>query len=330
MVVAASQAAVVAATDRIAVALARAACTLLGITAAELATARTWDLDLGVLSYAERERTFGVELLLDANTTLDDDDESTLGLEIDTLTGATPNGATASDVAQTFTQSSGSGTYTSSANELPVDDTHMDTRLAGSANYKDRRTRKFAIDYGARVSMEFDYLSLGANNGFQYEFNQKNTRVDLGFNAEYNRVHPVGNVPDPLAEMTPPDSIQNRGDASVSRDALEVGLGLTQVLDRHSLVQARFTVSRFSGYLNDPYKIISVIENENDARLGETLRYVFEARPDSRQLNTLYLAWKRNLTQGVIDLSARGSRDDWGMSSVALDLQYRHALADGQ
>ena len=162
------------------------------------ASAEPWQVEIGLLSYTEKDRNTGVEFLLDAKRVLHDDDEFSLGVEIDTLTGATPNGATASNVPQTFTRSSGNGSYSVGANQLPVDDTHMDTRLAVESAYKDQRTSDLAITYSGRMSMEFDYLSFGLGNSYELDFNQKNTRLYLGFNGEHNRVHPVGNIPDEL------------------------------------------------------------------------------------------------------------------------------------
>ena len=111
------------------------------------------------MNYIEYERNTGVELLIDASRPLSGGDQFTLGLQLDTLTGATPNGATASNVAQTFTQSSGAGSYRVEAGELPADDTHMDTRLAVEVGYRDQHSPDLVINYDGHVSMEFDYLS---------------------------------------------------------------------------------------------------------------------------------------------------------------------------
>lgn len=300
---------------------------LLGLsTTTTSQAAEDWSLDIGLMNYIEQDRNTGLELLLNAQRDLSDGDQISLGLEIDTLTGATPNGATASNVPQTFTQSSGAGSYQVAANELPADSTHMDTRLAFAAAYKDQTSNDFSISYSGRLSMEFDYLSFGAGNSYQWDLNQKNTSLTLGFNGEYNRVHPVGNIPDPLSLMTTAGSPQNRGIASDTRSAAEIGLGITQIIDQRSLFQIRYTQSHFSGYLNDPYKILSIIDDQNQANLGATLAYRFENRPDARDISTLYLAYKRDIESGVIDLSLRRSVDDWDISSTAFELRYRHRL----
>ena len=290
------------------------------------ASAEPWQVEIGLLSYTEKDRNTGVEFLLDAKRVLRDDDEFSLGVEIDTLTGATPNGATASNVPQTFTRSSGNGSYSVGANQLPVDDTHMDTRLAVESAYKDQRTSDLAITYSGRMSMEFDYLSFGLGNSYELDFNQKNTRLYLGFNGEHNRVHPVGNIPDELGLMTPPGELQNRNAASTTRTAAEASVGLTQVIDKRSLFQLRYTRSRFEGYLNDPYKLLSVVDEQNQENPGETVEYRFENRPDQRNINTFFLAYKRDIQAGIVEMSIRRSEDDWNLDATALDFRYRHHL----
>lgn len=316
----------VATIKRIGHSLSCATCTLLGNSAA---LAQPWDIDIGIMNYNEQDRNNGIELLIDAARELDDGDRFTLGLQLDTLTGATPNGATASNVAQTFTQSSGSGTYRVEAGELPADDTHMDTRLGLEAGYVDQHSPDLAIYYDGHVSMEFDYLSFGFANSYQIDFDRHNTSLLLGYSGEYNRVHPVGSTPIPLALMTPADSLQNRGKGAKTRKAAEASIGVTQVIDRRSLIQLRLTHSYFSGYLNDPYKLLSIIDDENADSLGSTLEYRFENRPDSRDLDTLYVAYKRDITSAVVDLSLRYGEDDWGITASTLDLRYRYRLESG-
>ncbi|NNE63747.1 MAG: DUF3570 domain-containing protein, partial [Gammaproteobacteria bacterium] len=303
-----------------------ATCALLG-TGAQ--AAKPWDIDVGIMNYIEQERNTGIELLIDASRALSGGDRFRLGLQLDTLTGATPNGATASNVAQTFTQSSGAGSYSVEAGELPADDTHMDTRLAVEAGYSDQHSPDLIINYDGHVSMEFDYLSFGFSNGYQIDFDRHNTSLFLGYSGEYNRVHPVGNTPTPLALMTPEGTLQNRGVAARTRSSAEGSIGLTQVIDRQSLFQVRLTRSHFSGYLNDPYKLLSIIDDQNTSTLGSTVEYRFENRPDSRDMDTFYFAYKHDLSSAVFDLSLRYSEDDWDISASTIDIRYRHRLAAG-
>lgn len=202
----------------------------------------------------------------------------------------------------------------------------MDTRLAVAAAYTDQAADDFAVTYDGHMSMEFDYLSLGLGNNYRWDFNKKNTSLDVGVYGEYNRVHPVGDIPLPLALMTPAGTLQNRRESADTRTAAEIGIGVTQVIDRASLFQLRFTQSHFAGYLNDPYKLLSVVDDENSASLGATLEYRFENRPGTRDLSTLYFAYKRDFASGVFDMSLRYSVDDWELDASAVDFRFRYRL----
>ena len=72
-------------------ALSCATCTLLGLaTPPAISAAEPWDIDLGLMNYIEQDRNTGIEFLVNARRELANGDEVTLGVEIDTLTGATP------------------------------------------------------------------------------------------------------------------------------------------------------------------------------------------------------------------------------------------------
>ncbi|MBX2824914.1 MAG: DUF3570 domain-containing protein [Gammaproteobacteria bacterium] len=316
--------------------LARATATLVGVTTPLAATisvaAEPWDINLGLMSYLEQDRNTGLEFLLDARRLLANDNELKLGVELDTLTGATPNGATASNTVQTFTRSSGAGSYTSKAGELPADDTHEDTRLAVSAGYQQQLGNQWQIDYDGKISMEFDYLSFGLANAYQYDFNQNNSSLYVGVNAEYNRVHPVGNIPDALSLMTPEDTEQNRNQAASTRTVLQAALGWTQVIDTKSLMQIRVTRSHLEGYLNDPYKLLSMINTDDsdpEIELGSTLAYRFEKRPRIRDTDTVFLEYKRHLEASIATVSARHSQDTWDVTADTLELRWRKLLSTG-
>ncbi len=108
-------------------------------------------------------------------------------------------------------------------------------------------------------------------------------------------------------------------------------LGVTQVINRNAVMQFNYSYSDASGYLNDPYKIISVV----DAVTGDTVTvvppadggadglYLFEKRPDSRTKHSLFGQLKYYLNGQVLDASYRFMTDDWEIDSHTLDLRYR-------
>lgn len=310
------------------VALSAACCHLLGGSSAAVAETKPWYIDLGAMNYIEQDRNTGILFMANARRELKGNDAISLQLDFDVVTGATPNGATASNVPQTFTMASGVGRYKVAANALPVDDTHMDTRMAFRTLYESSINNSLMLNYSSHISMEFDYLSLGGGIEFIQEFNQRSTSFIGGVDFEYNRVHPVGGIPDPLASMQPPSVIQPKGVGGLSRRQSGVHIGINQLLDKYSLVQIKYAWSNASGYLTDPYKILSVIENVDGQRLGSTLDYVYENRPTQRNIQNVYLAYKRDFSGDVLDVSYRYYWDEWEINSHTIDVAYRYKLKE--
>ena len=314
----------VAVTSNILRKLSAASCVLLSSTSN--AETSPWIIDLGVMNYNEQNRNTGIEFIMNAERATEEGGALNLGLEIDVITGATPNGASSTNVPQTFTMASGVGVYQVAANELPADDTHMDTRMAIKAALTDALSSDVRIDYNALLSMEFDYFAIASGLSLATDFNRKNTTLITALNLEYDRVHPVGNTPMPLAEMQPSGSFQPRGVSSLSKRIQEYSMGINQVIDRTSLAQIRLTYSDFRGYLNDGYKILSVIDSTNLPTLGATQGYIFESRPSSRYLNSLYLAYKKSFDSGIFDASYRHFRDNWSIQSNTYQFAYKFKL----
>ena len=53
-----------------------------------------------------------------------------------------------------------------------------------------------------------------------------------------------------------------------TKDGVGVLLGLTQVMTRNWLSEFNVSVDRFKGYLNDPYKLTSIIDSTGPGRLS--------------------------------------------------------------
>jgi len=282
-----------------------------------------WKINLGLANYIERDRNTGIELIIDGRREIDEDSLN-IKFELDVITGATPNGATASDVPQTFTMSSGNGDYRVKANELPADDTHMDTRFGLSTTYSKSFNLDLTVDYHSFISMEFDYLAFGGGADIKHDFNQSNTSLLLGINFEYNRVHPVGNIPTAFGIMQPAGQLQPRGKASISRRVAGLSIGINQILTKQSLLQFKYSYAEASGYLTDPYKILSLIGNPS----GRTQNFLFENRPNERQIQSLYSAYKLFLSGDVLNLSYRYYWDEWDIRSNTFDIRYRKKLSD--
>lgn len=314
-----------------------ATCALLQVPAAAVHSSDAdWDIDTAVLFYSESDNGVSAfEPAIYAGKDLGDGERIDLRLVVDVLTGATPNGAHPSSVAQTFTTPSGSGTYTTQPGETPRDDSFKDTRVAIGVDWTLPISRLQRIKLGLNGSGEYDYTSLGASATYLQDFNNRNTTLSAGLAYSNDTVSPVGGVPSALNPMLTPGETLRDG-ADDTKTLTDFILGITQVISRKTLVQLNYSLGMYDGYLTDPYKIVTVVDSngdlDNSALLNvnaNALPYVYEKRPDSRQINSLYFKAVHHLTRDVINFSYRYFWDDWGISSNTFDLKYRYEIGRG-
>jgi len=249
---------------------------------------------------------------------------------VDSLTGASASGAVAQSNSQTFTRPSGNGQYTVAAGETPLDDTFHDTRVQANANWSQVLNPDWKVNGGVYASKEFDYMSMGINAGVERGFNKDNTTLFLGTSYSFDVVDPVGGRPVALSTMAIRDNFTSdeayrsafdatRQTSSDNKQTADLMLGITQILNQRWLLQANYGLSSVSGYLTDPYKVLSVVDNN-----GTTENIVYENRPDSRLKHSFYMMTKGALDSGVVDFSYRYTTDDWDLTSHTLETHYRY------
>jgi len=314
--------------------LSLATCTLLQVSATA-ANAEEWDIDTSFLYYSEGDgRISAFEPAIKATIDLEDDESISFQAVVDALTGSTPTGAHKSTIAQTFTNPSGKQSYTVNAGDLPMSDTFRDTRVALSAEWDKPIDRMSSVLMGATVSSEFDYTSLGLSATYRYNLNNKNTTLEAGIAGSFDTINPVGGVPDALNPMRIGKTDQQRLGVDDTKNSYDLMVGITQVIDRKTLVQMNYTHGSVSGYQNDYNNILTVIDPLTNQPLTNlwaapgtnNLPYLFESRPDSRSKDIFFVRGVHHLTEDVINTSYRLFSDDWGITSHTLDFKYRYEL----
>lgn len=318
--------------------LASATCALLGTTALSPVLAEDvgdWEFDTSLLYYGESDdRVQDASLNLLAKRLFSDEHSLTLGLGVDALTGATPNGALQQPVAQTFTRPSGNDNYTIAPGELPLDDTFHDTRVSLTANWQQPLGRLYKLDVGASASNEYDYTHLGLNAKLARDFNRRNTTLSGSIALARDEIDPVGGTPAELSLMRPIDDLGNRRGAE-TKDVLDLVVGVTQVVSRNTIVQLNYSYSDASGYLNDPYRILSVVDGVTGEAVPYSLTpeagapshlYRFESRPDSRTKQSIYAEGRHFMNGKVLNAAYRYMTDDWEIDSHTFDFRLRWPL----
>jgi len=181
-----------------------------------------------------------------------------------------------------------------------------DTRKASDVSL----TRKYGalnentINVSAATSNEEDYDSNAFGLNATFDFNERNTTLALGVGSRRDRV------------MSVTDNTLN-----ASRNAQEFLVGITQLIDRRTLVQTNLTVTKLTGYLDDPYKLtFSFFRDQPLPPPSPPLSPVIlsrDLRPDSR----IQIAWltrgKRALPNAgaVVSAEYRYYSDTWKIRS---------------
>ena len=292
-----------------------------------------WDVDTAFLYYSEADgRVSAFEPAIYAGRDLGDDERVDFRVVFDALTGATPNGGYATSAPQTFTTPSGDSSYTTPAGESPLDDTFRDARVSLGADWTMSLDRMSRVVWGANLSGEIDYISMGVTAAYSQDFNNRNTTLTTSFGFNNDMINPQGGTPIEFAPMRAANTGTNRDGDSETKTITDFMIGVTQVVSRKTLIQLNISLGMVDGYQNDPYKILTVSNAAGDPitsfLTANDLSYVYEKRPDSRQKNVMFFKAVHHLEEDVINFSYRYYSDDWGIKSHTLDWKYRYELAN--
>jgi len=279
---------------------------LLGVQAGQnvLAEEKQWDFDSVLFTYMEGDsRVSDVSLRLEAVRSGETEEQLTLGLSVDALSGASPSGAIPTHTPQTVTTPSGNTNVY--AAELPLN-SFTDRRIAGQAAYLFPLGDQNRLSTGFTLSQEDDYRHAGVNASFSQDFFDRNTTISAGFGLSADSIDPVDGIPLALSNS----DLGSTTTSAENKNVTDLLFGVTQILSPRSLVQLNYGYSSATGYLNDPYKIISQV-NSN----GVVQSNLYENRPDSRAGHNLYGAIKFDNQGDVTTFSYRYHSDDWDISS---------------
>jgi hypothetical protein len=160
------------------------------------------------------------------------------------------------------------------------------------------------VAVGFSRSIEDDYESNGWSVNSLTDFNQKNTTLLVGV---------AGTDDDVEIFFTP---------AWRNKHGTDYIVGVKQLLDPNTFVTVNFTWSRFTGMLDDPYK---VVQKNIQVLPGIFLPVTFsDNRGDTRDKGTLYASLNRNVPgwHGALEASYRFYADTYGIRSSTVELEW--------
>jgi hypothetical protein len=223
-------------------------------------------------------------------------------LGYDTISGGSPSGGYPTSTTDT-TSSASSGP--SSSTNVPLVAYH-DIRRSGTLSY----ARKFGANLPSvdvSYSTENDYLARSA--GLSDAWTLAHGRGTLHFGASISR--------DIVTPVTTRVSLPKNGEA--------FALGWSWIVGERDLLDVSGSLTRLSGDLTDPYKIVPI-----GASTGSTVT-VPEQRPDTRSRRAILFKYGHYFddANGALKTSFRYYWDDWAIRAYTLDLIYdQHISSD--
>jgi hypothetical protein len=276
-----------------------------------------WLFDTSFMQYGESERISVSEPQVGVRREFSDGRALSILATVDTVSGSTPLGTAP------LTQNTATNTVTGPSGRLVSPDVGRvpvsnmsDTRIALSGSYERPLSQVSRNVFGLNAATEHDFLSLGGNGTYHHDFNQKNTTLSLGLAPEFDFVSPNGGLPYAYGTQHSANEFERKTKTKYLVSGL---VGLTQVINRKTLMQLNYSPTYENGYLNDPYKLLSLVNAG-----GDPLSAIHEKRPGSRLGHSLFWLTRYNLrADDVFGLSLRFYGDDWGVGSQTIDFNYR-------
>lgn len=276
---------------------------------AEGAADEPWRVDVGAMRYSEKNRIKVSELNFRAKRQLGEEDFVSLRADYDSVSGASPTGAAK---IQTTTSASGGAPLA----------TFKAARAAVGADWDTSLSPETRLSLAGDHSSQKSYSSAGFGGSVARDFNQRNTTLVFGASYSVDTIKPVNGI---RTELKTTNAAIIRA-VSEEKSQIDLQLGVTQVLSREALVQLNYVRGNASGYMTNPYKIISEVDPVTGVNTNGIART--EKRPDKRGSNALYAQLNYAFNPGVLYSSYRYFQDDWGIKAHTVDLKYRQPVTE--
>lgn len=258
--------------------------------AARAGAAEVGEIGITLLGYKERGLMKVSEPVLWGHAQIADVWEVQASAAVDIITGASP---------QLVSNLSGKPVQVVTGASV------RDRRTTGDAKLT-RHFGNLALSGSIAESNENDYHSHAYGIEGRVDLDQKRTTLTAGYGRSNDR---VGSSID--ATLDEP------------RHTDEYLVGVTQILSPLAVVQSTLTVSRGTGWFNDPYKLTLTFYPDQVLPV-----LMSDRRPDHRNTVAWLTRYRRHFADanGTLQADYRYFRDDWGIRAHTLEVAWQQDL----
>ncbi|MDY6983710.1 MAG: DUF3570 domain-containing protein, partial [Pseudomonadota bacterium] len=196
--------------------------------------------------------------------------------------------------------------------------------------------RATTLTAAAGISDEPDYRSRYGRVGSQLGFNDNLTTIS--FAAAFTRSDTHARLDTDLLPYLTRNAYAAQLERNDGSDVLHgerrdrsIEIGLTQVIDAVSVFDAGLTLNRASGFMENPYKAVTVVfAGPANVPAAGDVRAFIEQRPDERRQLTFRAHYARHFSarEATLQVDYVHSRDDWDISTHSLELGWAQTLGE--
>ncbi|MCX7101194.1 MAG: DUF3570 domain-containing protein [Methylobacter sp.] len=187
---------------------------------------------------------------------------------------------------------------------------------------------KASVNLGGGFSREQDYTSRFFNTNVSIDLNKKLTTLNFGGSMAFDIIQPS---PGSWGS----DTTQGGGQGywpygyTNHKTSQNYLVGISQILDKNSILQSNVTFGYSDGFLTDPYKKIFV--DDGLGKEGSSLGRLNEKRPGHRfewALLEQYVRHFDKLNNAALHADYRFSSNDWGVDSHTFEVSWHQPIVD--
>ena len=211
---------------------------------------------------------------------------------------------------------------------LPDGATYKDDVKFSDVDYEDERraigailTKRFAsrdeLTLGANFSNEYDYRSNEISAEYLHYIDEsKNQSISFGSSYQKNDVSVYCSLGTDIC-----DASSGASEKLMDLEVISSELGLTQIIDKTSLIKASIFYISEDGYLDNPY--MRVVRNyDTNPKITQ------ESKPDTRKAYGTLLQYSKAFSDKISSASSyRFYSDDWDITShtISSELYYQYS-----